>query len=94
MPLDQDGIVCCEDVLRAWLVAHLDAQDRLGLREVFGPVEDLERFANKVPYHVREISQLLRYSRWVAGRLASGETEAIQPVLIAHQFPQKAVIKA
>jgi len=52
LPLAQDGPVCCEDVLRAWLVANLDAPDRPDLREIFGPAEDLEWFANNVPYHV------------------------------------------
>lgn len=131
LPLDQDGMVCCEDVLRAWLVANIDKPDRLDLREIFGPVEDLEWFANNVPYHVSrknidllcfhsnmkytgfplryrftvvelkrgtakadDVSQLLRYSRWVAGRLADGEVETVQPVLIAYRFAKGAKLKA
>ncbi len=41
-----------EDILRAWLIANIDNPKRIDLREIFGPVEDLEWFANNVPYHV------------------------------------------
>lgn len=41
-----------EDILRAWLIANIDDANRKDLREIFGPVEDLEWFANNVPYHV------------------------------------------
>jgi len=52
LPLDQDGKVYLEDILRAWLIRNIDNPNRSDLREVFGPVEDLEWFANNVPYHV------------------------------------------
>jgi len=52
LPLDQDGKVYLEDILRAWLIKNIDNPNRSDLREVFGPVEDLEWFANNIPYHV------------------------------------------
>ncbi len=52
LPLDEDGKVKLEVILRAWLIANLDDKNREDLREIFGPVEDLEWFANNVPYHV------------------------------------------
>ena len=52
LPLAQDGKVPLEDVLRAWLIANIDNQNRSDLRSIFGPAEDLEWFANNVPYHV------------------------------------------
>jgi len=55
LPLDnlsQNGKVALEDILRAWLIANIDESARDDLRDIFGPVEDLEWFANNVPYHV------------------------------------------
>jgi len=52
LPLTQNGRVYLEDILRAWLIANIDDANRKDLREIFGSVEDLEWFANNVPYHV------------------------------------------
>ena len=41
-----------------------------------------------------DVSQLLGYARWVAGRLAESEMETVQPVLIAHDFRDDSRIKA
>lgn len=131
IPLDQDGKVPLEVMLRAWLIANIDNPGRKDIRDVFGPVEDLEWFANNVPYHVtrknidilcyhkntqytgfplrykfsvvelkrdaaddRDVSQVIEYSKWVAGRLAGSEIETIQPILIAFDFNQRAKEKA
>ena len=131
LPLDQDGKVKLEDILRAWLIANIDNSDRNDLREIFGPVEDLEWFANNVPYHVtrknidilcyhknikytgfplrykfsvielkrntadeKDVTQIIEYSKWVAGRLAGSEIETVQPILIAFDFNEKAKLKA
>jgi len=101
------------------------------LENIFGPNEDIERYANNVPYHItqknidllvfhknfrytttplrykysvaelkkdkatpKDISQLLRYSIWVSGRLAEGEAEMIQPILIAQDFSREVIKKA
>ncbi|MCK4324899.1 MAG: hypothetical protein KAW89_10235, partial [Armatimonadetes bacterium] len=131
LPLDRDGTVYLEDVLRAWLIANIDDPQRSELREVLGPAEDLEWFANNVPYHVTRknidilcyhknirytgfplryqfsvvelkrdtaddnaVSQVIEYSKWVAGRLAGSEIETVQPVLIAFDFDARAIEKA
>ncbi len=131
LPLGQDGKVPLEDILRAWLIANIDNPRRKDLREIFGPVEDLEWFANNVPYHVTRknidilcyhknikytgfplrykfsvvelkrdtaddsnVSQVIEYSKWVAGRLASSEIETVQPILIAFDFNNRAIQKA
>jgi len=131
LPLDQDGKVYLEDILRAWLIKNIDNPNRSDLREVFGPVEDLEWFANNIPYHVtrknidtlsyhknmkytglplrykfsvvelkrdladaKAVSQVINYSKWVAGRLANSEIEAVQPILVAYNFKREAIIKA
>ena len=52
LPLGQDGNVHLEVILRAWLIARIDDPRRTDLKEIFGPTEDLEWFANNVPYHV------------------------------------------
>ena len=52
LPLGQDGKACLEDIIRAWLIGNIDNPSKSDLREIFGPVEDLEWFANNVPYHV------------------------------------------
>lgn len=130
-PLDQDGPVYLEDILRAWLIANIDNAKRKDLREIFGPVEDLEWFANNIPYHVtrknidilcyhknikytgfplrykfsvielkrdtsddKDVSQVIEYSKWVAGRLAGSEIETVQPILIALDFNDRAKEKA
>ena len=52
LPLNQDGKAHLEGIIRAWLIENIDNPSRSNLREIFGPVEDLEWFANNVPYHV------------------------------------------
>lgn len=52
LPLNNDGKVYLEDILRAWLIYNIDNPMREDLRDIFGPVEDIEWFANNVPYHV------------------------------------------
>jgi len=42
----------------------------------------------------RDVSQVLQYSRWVAGRLANGEVEMVQPILVAYDFSRAALRKA
>lgn len=41
-----------------------------------------------------DVSQLIRYAQWTSGRLANGEVEMIQPVLIAHDFSEDAIKKS
>lgn len=41
-----------------------------------------------------DVSQLIRYSQWAVGRLANGEVEMIQPILIGYNFSEGAVKKA
>ena len=131
LPLDQDGKAYLEDIIRAWLIKNIDNPSRGDLREIFGPVEDLEWFANNVPYHVTrknidilcyhknirytglplrykfsvvelkrdlasagDVSQVINYSKWVAGRLANSEIETVQPILIAYDFNREAITKA
>jgi len=129
--LSRNGKVALEDILRAWLIANIDNSTKDDLREIFGPVEDLEWFANNVPYHVTrknidllcyhknikytgfplrykfsvvelkrdvaseaDVSQVVEYSKWVAGRLANTEIETVQPILIAFDFDRRAKMKA
>jgi len=131
LPLDQEGKVFLEDILRSWLIANIDDPKRKDLREIFGPTEDLEWFSNNVPYHVtrknidilcyhknikytgfplrykfsvvelkrdtaddKDVSQVIEYSKWVAGRLAGSEIETVQPILIAYAFNDNARLKA
>jgi len=131
LPLHEDGKVKLEDILRAWLIANIDDPNRKDLREIFGPAEDLEWFANNVPYHVtrknidilcyhknikytgfplrykfsvvelkrdiataKDVSQVIEYSKWTAGRLAGSEIETVQPILIAFDFDKSAKEKA
>lgn len=131
LPLGEEGKVRLEDILRAWLIANIDNPNRKDLRDIFGPKEDIEWFANNVPYHVtrknidilcyhknikytgfplrykfcvvelkrdtaddKNVSQLIEYSKWVAGRLAGSEIETVQPILIAFDFTEKSEIKA
>jgi len=131
LPLTQDGKAYLEDIVRAWLIKNIDSPSRSDLREIFGPVEDLEWFANNVPYHVTrknidilcyhknirytglplrykfsvvelkrdlanadDVSQVIDYSKWVAGRLAGSEIETVQPILIAFDFNREAINKA
>jgi hypothetical protein len=131
LPLYEDGKVKLEDILRAWLIEHIDDPNRKDLREIFGPTEDLEWFANNVPYHVsrknidilcyhknnkytgfplrykfsvvelkrdiataKDVSQVIEYSKWTAGRLAGSEIETVQPILIAFDFDKSAKEKA
>lgn len=131
LPLDHNGKAYLEDVLRAWLIANIDDHSNSAIREIFGPVEDLEWFANNVPYHVtrknidilcyhkntrytglplrykfsiveikrdlakaEDVSQVIEYSKWVAGRLAGSEIETVQSILIAFEFNNEAIAKA
>jgi hypothetical protein len=43
---------------------------------------------------VKDVEQLVGYSKWVASRLASGESEVVKPVLIANGFHSQAITKA
>lgn len=131
LPLNRNGKVYLEDILRAWLIVNIDNPKRKDLREIFGPVGDLEWFANNIPYHVtkknidilcyhkntkytgyplrykfsvvelkrdtaddNDVSQVIEYSKWVAGRLAGSEIETVQPVVIAFDFNERAKEKA
>jgi len=131
LPLDRNGKVYLEVILRAWLIANIDNPKQKDLRDIFGPVEDIEWFANNVPYHVtkknidvliyhknmkytgfplryqysvvelkrdkakpKDVSQVINYSKWVAGRLANSEIETIQPILIAYDFDDRTITKA
>jgi len=123
--------VYLEDILRAWIIKNLGNPARKDLIDIFGPIEDLEWFANNVPYHVTQknidilvyhknikytgfplryqfsvvelkrdraepgdVTQVINYSKWVAGRLANSEIETVQPILVAFDFDGKTVIKA
>ncbi len=52
LPLNQNGKAPLEDILRGWLIANIDDTKRSDVRSIFGPIDDLEWFANNVPYHV------------------------------------------
>jgi hypothetical protein len=41
-----------------------------------------------------DVSQLIRYAQWTSGRLANGEVEMIQPILIGHDFSDDAIKKS
>lgn len=131
LQLSENGKLKLEDILRAWLIGHLDEENREDLRQIFGPAEDLEWFANNVPYHVTQknidilcyhkndtytgfplrykfsvvelkrdraqeddVTQVIEYSKWVAGRLAGSEIETVQPIIIAYDFKRQAILKA
>jgi len=42
----------------------------------------------------KDINQLVKYSQWVAGRLANGEVEMIQPIIMAYTFSNQTLQKA
>jgi len=42
----------------------------------------------------KDISQVINYSKWVAGRLANSEIETVQPILIAYEFNKETIKKA
>jgi len=42
----------------------------------------------------KDVSQVINYSKWVAGRLANSEIEAVQPILIAYEFSKETIKKA
>jgi hypothetical protein len=42
----------------------------------------------------KDVSQVINYSKWVAGRLANSEIETIQPILIAYKFNKETIKKA
>jgi hypothetical protein len=50
----QDGKVELEDILRAWIIGTIGDKKQKDLIEMFGPLADLEWFANNVPYHVTQ----------------------------------------
>ncbi|MEA1912624.1 MAG: hypothetical protein U9N06_02155 [candidate division WOR-3 bacterium] len=50
LPLGRDGEVYLEDILRAWIIQNLGRNKEL--EKIFGPNNDLEWFANNIPYHV------------------------------------------
>lgn len=52
LPLGEEPVARYEDILRGWLIKNIDDPCRSDVRSIFGPVEDLEWFANNVPYHV------------------------------------------
>jgi len=64
-PLSSGGKkVYLEDILRAWLIRNIDNPKIEGVRENYGPTEDLEWFANNVPYHVtRKSIDILTYHK-------------------------------
>lgn len=41
-----------------------------------------------------DVSQLIRYAQWTSGRLANGEVEMIQPILIGYDFSEDAIKKS
>lgn len=121
--------VALEDFLRGYILKCL--RDGNGVENIFGPKEDIEWYANNVPYHITQknidvvvfhknfkytavplrykysivelkkdkslpidVSQLIRYSQWASGRLANGEVEMIQPILIAYDFASETIKKA
>jgi len=121
--------VALEDFLRGYVLSCF--QGDTDLVDIFGPKEDIEWYANNVPYHIagknidvlvfhknfryttvplrykysvielkkgnavpRDISQLIGYSHWTSGRLANGEVETVQPMLIAYDFSKKTINKA
>jgi len=131
LPLGDGPTAPYEDLLRGWLIAYIDDPQRSDVHAVFGPPQNLEWFANNVPYHVAgrnidvltyhstdkyfgmsvryrysvvelkrdrsqasDIDQLVGYSKWVASRLANGETDLVHPVLIANKFHREAIAKA
>ena len=131
LPLGKGSSFPLEDILRAWLISNIDDPARMDMPAIFGPVNDMEWFANNVPYHVsrknidvlvyhknyrytnhelrykysvvelkkdradeKDVDQVIRYSKWVAGRLADGENNIVQPVLIAYDFTPSAINKA
>jgi hypothetical protein len=121
--------VALEDYLRGHILEIL--RDKRNIELVFGPSDDIEWFANNIPYHItqknidllvfhknfryttvplrykysvvelkkdtaqpKDVSQLIRYSQWASGRLANGEAEMIQPILIAYDFSEETVKKS
>jgi len=121
--------VALEAFLTGYILDQLQRDN--DLKDIFGAKEDIEWYANNVPYHITQknidilvfhknfrytalplryrysvvelkrdkaqpsaISQLIRYSQWVGGRLANGEVEMIQPILIAHDFTIETIRKA
>ena len=52
LPLGGGPAVSYEDLLRGWLVQNIDDPHRHDVRTIFGLQQDLEWFANNVPYHV------------------------------------------
>lgn len=41
-----------------------------------------------------DVSQLIRYAQWASSRLANGEVEIIQPILIGHDFTEETIKKS
>jgi hypothetical protein len=121
--------VALEDYLRGHILERL--RDKRNIEPIFGPPDDIEWFANNIPYHItqknidllvfhknfryttvplrykysvvelkkdiaqpKDVGQLIRYSQWASGRLANGETEMIQAILVAYDFSDDTVKKA
>ena len=42
----------------------------------------------------RDVTQVINYSKWVAGRLANTEIETVQPILVAFEFDEETITKA
>lgn len=41
-----------------------------------------------------DVTQVIEYSKWVTSRMAGGDPEMVQPIIIAHSFPQDVMLKA
>jgi RecB family endonuclease NucS len=41
-----------------------------------------------------DVTQVINYSKWVAGRLANSEIETVRPILIAFGFDEETITKA
>jgi hypothetical protein len=125
----ENGRVVLEDYLRGYIASKITYDE--GLEKFLGKADDIEWYANNVPYHItqknidvlvfhknfrytntplrykysvielkkdvvrtNDVSQLLRYAQWTSGRLANGEVEMIQPVLIGYDFAEDAIKKS
>jgi len=50
---EKNGKIILEDILRGWLIKNIDKSNS-DIMKIFGPSDDLEWFANNVPYHVTQ----------------------------------------
>ena len=125
----QNSKVVLEDYLRGYIISKMT--DDKELEKFLGKLDDIEWYANNVPYHItqknidilvfhknfrytnaplrykysvielkkdivkpNDVSQLIRYAQWTSGRLANGEVEMIQPILIGYDFSEDAIKKS